>query len=65
MNDKQIMLIEDNAERDGAVESNWILCVPFIGSVITFEQQCDETLAETRIEILSSTRGYTKLLISG
>jgi hypothetical protein len=65
MNDKQIMLIEDNAERDGAVESNWILCVPFIGSVITFEQQCVETLAETRIEILPSARGYTKLLISG
>lgn len=52
-------------ERDGAVESNWILCVPFIGSVITFEQQCVETLAETRIEILPSARGYTKLLISG
>jgi hypothetical protein len=52
-------------KRDGTVESNWILCVPFIGSVITFEQQCVETLAETRIEILPSARGYTKLLIPG
>lgn len=52
-------------ERDGSVESEWILCVPFLGSVITFEQECVETLAKTQIEISPSAQGYTKLLIAG
>lgn len=52
-------------EREGAVEPDWILCVPFIGSVITFDQRYVEIIADTRIEIVPSARGYTKLLIAG
>lgn len=50
--------------RNDVVESAWILCVPFMGSVIAFQQECTETLAETRIEIVPSAGGYTNLLIA-
>ena len=53
------------ADRDGLVESDWILSVPFIGSVTTFDVERVETLADTRIEISPSARGYTKVLIEG
>jgi hypothetical protein len=51
-------------EQEDAVEPEWILCVPFIGSVVTFEQRHIETLADTRIEIVPSAKGYNKLLIA-
>ena len=53
------------AERSGIAESKWNLCVPFMGSVITFLREHVETLAGTRMEISPSHRGYTKLLITG
>ena len=53
------------ADRGGPVESDWILCVPFIGSVATFDMERVETLADTRIEISPGARGYTKVLIGG
>jgi Apea-like HEPN len=52
-------------ERDGTFESDWILCVPFIGSVITFEQECVETLGDTQIKISPNVKGYKNLFIAG
>lgn len=61
----RVAVIRAMAKGDGTVESKWILCVPFIGSVMTFEQQCVEALADSRIEIVPGARGYTRLLIPG
>ncbi len=49
----------------GAADTGWTLCVPFIGSAITFDQEYVETLANTRIEISPSARGYSKILLAG